>query len=115
MKITVETGAYLPEARQEQFAVALRQQNHSEMIDVMAFSVRDMSGIWGKLGKATITVEIPDEEAIKAGLVDTLRKEKERVLAEAQAQATRIESKIQSLLALEHTPAPEDDPNFIPF
>lgn len=52
------------------------------------------------IGKATITLTIVEEQQIVANKVESLKAEKQRLLAEAERKVTQIESQIQSLLAL---------------
>ena len=53
-------------------------------------------------GMARIEIELLPQKEITTKAVATLRQQKEQVLATAQAEATRIEGQIQSLLAIEH-------------
>ena len=57
------------------------------------------------VGKAHIEIELLPQKEITTKAVATLRQQKEQVLATAQAEATRIEGQIQSLLAIEHVSA----------
>lgn len=57
------------------------------------------------VGMARIEIELLPQKEITTKAVATLRQQKEQVLATAQAEATRIEGQIQSMLAIEHTPA----------
>ena len=64
----------------------------------------DMSGTspdYVLIRKQTFEVEIPDDFDPRPLQVEALRKEKEKVMAEAQAKATNIEEQIQRLLCLE--------------
>lgn len=67
-----------------------------------------LTGFWAKdgyllVGTARIEIDLmPPKEVTKHAIV-TLRQQKENVLAAAQAEATRIEGQIQSLLAIENT------------
>ena len=54
------------------------------------------------VGMARIEIELLPQKEITTKAVATLRQQKEQVLATAQAEATRIEGQIQSLLAIEH-------------
>ena len=56
------------------------------------------------VGMARIEIELLPQKEITTKAVATLRQQKEQVLATAQAEATRIEGQIQSLLAIEHIP-----------
>ncbi len=55
------------------------------------------------VGRAEITIELLPTKKVTEHAVATLRKQKEKVMADAQAEATSIERQIQSLLAIEHT------------
>ena len=57
------------------------------------------------VGTARIEIELLPAKEMTEKAVSTLRKQKEQVLATAQAEATRIEGQIQSLLAIEHVSA----------
>ena len=57
------------------------------------------------VGMARIEIELLPQKEITTKAVATLRQQKEQVLATAQAEATRIEGQIQSLLAIEHVSA----------
>lgn len=59
------------------------------------------------IGEADVTVRLIDEQVMVEQKVESLRAEKTRVLAEAQARATGIDADIQKLLAIEYTPAEE--------
>lgn len=53
------------------------------------------------VGEQDFEIDVPDGFDIRAGLVARLEKEKQSVLAAAQAKVTQIEGEIQSLLAIE--------------
>lgn len=55
---------------------------------------------WTRVGTATITVELVDEEEMVANKIDSLRQEITRVRADAHAKETHLEGKIQQLLAI---------------
>lgn len=57
------------------------------------------------VGMARIEIELLPQKEITTKAVVTLRQQKKQVLAAAQAEATRIEGQIQSLLAIEHVSA----------
>ena len=58
--------------------------------------------IWVRIGSAHVTVEIADENEIKAGLVESLKEEKKRIQTDAEKSITEIDAQIQSLLAIEY-------------
>lgn len=71
----------------------------------------ELGGYWAEncyvmAGTAEITVTLLDSKSMTVGAVKSLRAEKSRILAEAQREATRIEERIQSLLAIEYEAAP---------
>lgn len=106
MKFRVETNAYILSHNEEDFANALRDGDAERIVDSLTFYSVDMSNVWTAAGKATITVEIADENSIRANMAKMLEAERDRILAEAQAKAAVIDAKIQSLLAIEYS-APE--------
>jgi hypothetical protein len=57
------------------------------------------------VGDATITIESVDEKTLVENKVDALKAEKAKVLGDAYARATELESKIQKLLAITYEPA----------
>jgi hypothetical protein len=59
---------------------------------------------WTRVGTATITVELVDEEALVANKIDSLRHEITRVRADAHAKETHLAGKIQQLLAITNNP-----------
>jgi hypothetical protein len=58
-------------------------------------------GEWIECGVAEITVTMFDDDTVKDNLVANLKAEKQKILADAHVAATRIEDRIQSLLAIE--------------
>lgn len=55
---------------------------------------------WTLVGKATITVEIPEPDQLIANKVASLRKEIMQTRAEAEMKARNLEEKVQQLLAI---------------
>lgn len=53
-----------------------------------------------QVGTATVEIELMQRDEINSGAVVALRKQKAAVLAKAQNEATEIEQRIQSLLAI---------------
>jgi len=74
----------------------------AEALESLCFSTSPNMGDhgWTRVGKATVTVEIVDEKSIFENKVASLRAEKAQVMAKATAEATEIERKIQTLLAI---------------
>lgn len=52
------------------------------------------------VGYAKVKVEIMPTDSMLHGAVASLRAEREKIIADAQAEATRIEGEIQKLLAI---------------
>lgn len=70
----------------------------------IAFKENDMSQQGSRcqlLAKAKVTFEIGDVD-IPGIQIESLKKQKQQILAEAHMKAERIEQQIQSLLAIEH-------------
>lgn len=57
-----------------------------------------------KVGEAEVIVHLIDRDTMVQHKVESLRAEKTKTLADAQAKATAIDGQIQSLLAIEYTP-----------
>ena len=79
-----------------------------QAVTCVAFSNNmDMAGVgWSLAGEADIVLRpLPESELVDAK-VDSLRKRKTAVMAQAQAEATAIEGQIQQLLAITYE-APE--------
>lgn len=67
----------------------------------------DLNRSWSKdgyimVGTAAIEITLFPKKEVTNRAVASLRKQQKHVLATAQAEATRIEGQIQSLLAIEH-------------
>lgn len=97
----------------------------SAAIDTLAFSSNESMGTgtdpWTRVGTAEITVTLIDPLQMVENKVASLRSQRTAVLAEAQAKATSIDSKINELLVIDwdkplpsFQPAPLDDTG-IPF
>jgi hypothetical protein len=97
--ITTETQAWLQMGRDPQDLTG----NPERAINVLTF---DSDGEYLKaigytfVGTATITVQVADERAIVESKVASLRAQKAKVIGDAHAEATAIESRIQKLLAI---------------
>lgn len=79
-----------------------------EVVGRMSYTNADMIGIdgWTQVGTADITVHLFDEEVIREGKVDSLKKEIQQVKAKAQREVEILEDRLQQLLAL---PSPPTD------
>jgi hypothetical protein len=100
--ITGKTKAWLSESGSPD---ALLGDNHGAAVSSLSFCSWDMKSVgWTYVGEATITVDIPDHDTLIGNKVESLRAEKQQILAEAQAKATQLEGQIQKLLAITYTP-----------
>jgi hypothetical protein len=61
---------------------------------------------WQLLGKAKVTFEVCDID-IPGIQIESLKQQKQKILAEAHVRAEQIEQQIQSLLAIEYQPETE--------
>lgn len=69
--------------------------------EVLAFA-NDMTEFgYTYLGDVTVTVPVPQVD-VRQRMVESLREEKKKLLAETQVKINAIDERIQSLLALEH-------------
>lgn len=70
-------------------------------IDMLAFYQTLTTGGYVQVGTAEITVTIFDQPTMTTRAIASLRAEQQRERAEAEARITKLESKIQQLLAIE--------------
>ncbi|CUK21750.1 hypothetical protein [Achromobacter xylosoxidans] len=61
------------------------------------------------IGKARITLALPDRERLIDSKVASMRAEVKKIRAEAEAKACHIENQISNLLAIELSPAPASE------
>lgn len=105
--ITGNINAFVTEYKGESYARAIQalkagKGRVDDVIDQLSFSHLEMSNHgWTKIGTAEITITFDDDDTVRENLVASLKAQKAEVLATAQAEATRIEERIQSLLAIE--------------
>lgn len=98
--ITGTTGAWLTEYS-HLGPEELKSFDGDQLVRNLSYAEHDMSASgWTRIGEATITLQIPDAQSLVDSKVEALRAQKQRVLADAQATATELESKIQKLLAI---------------
>jgi hypothetical protein len=81
----------------------LRENDGDNLVNRMSFSAHDMtSGGWVRVGRARIEVTLDSSDEIVTGQVAALRAQQTQVRAEAEAKATEIERRIQTLLAISY-------------
>lgn len=109
MKITGEIDAYWTNAYGDlnDLLAAVRDK---KAMNLLAYSELDMSEHWTKVGRATISVTFLSHAEIMRGRVTALRGLIKEARAECEAKITGFEHEINQLLAIEHTPAPEQPP-----
>lgn len=73
-----------------------------DCIKSLQYTSHDMAPEWIKVGTAEIVVTIGTESDITACAVEALRKEQQKVRADAEVTAMGIERRIQTLLAITH-------------
>ncbi|WP_241117421.1 hypothetical protein [Achromobacter xylosoxidans] len=61
------------------------------------------------IGKARITLALPDRDRLIDSKVASMRAEVKKIRAEAEAKACHIENQISNLLAIELSPAPASE------
>lgn len=99
--ITGQIDAWLTEHSQAEFMEGRGRGDTVTMIGAVKLLDLDMTSHgWTRIGRATVALEIDDDNTIRKSMVDALREQKKSVLAEAQREATRIEERIQNLLAI---------------
>lgn len=81
--------------------LALHTAKYGDVTEILAFA-NDMSEFgYTYLGDVTVTVPVPQVD-VRQRMVESLREEKQRLLAETQVKVNQIDERIQSLLAIEH-------------
>lgn len=118
MKITGQKIAWASEYSIRDFIEPRRRDDVAEMLDnvVLISPETDMRDDgYTKIGIANVDLEIVDEDTMRANAIESLQAEKQKVLAEAQQKATRLEEKIQNLLAITHNPTDSKNESNIPF
>jgi hypothetical protein len=102
--ITAETTAYLTTQADARELTAAG--NDAAAIEILSFHRIDMTSVgWIRVGKATISVEIPDDDQLVASAVTTLRAEIQKTRADAEIRCQGLNKQIEQLLAIEYTPA----------
>lgn len=107
---TITTDVYLKISnestwQQDDFLRAKKKGDHAGMVSAGYVSAYPASDGYTLLGKGTATIELLDDKEVTKSAVASLTARRKRVLAEAQAEATKIEGQIQNLLAIEFTTA----------
>lgn len=89
------------------FVDALRAGNQAEALNCVNFGPEGMDRYgWTFIGMAEVSLDVQDDDTIRQNMVQALREQKKTVLAEAQLEATRIDEKIQNLLAISFDATP---------
>lgn len=63
------------------------------------------------IGKARITLALPDRERLIDSKVASMHAEVKKIRAEAEAKASHIKNQISNLLAIELSPSPTTEPD----
>ncbi|MGB6105675.1 MAG: hypothetical protein WBF88_17670 [Pusillimonas sp.] len=102
MKVSATVNVFMSDRpySQERFLAAAKAGNGAGVIDAATLYSKDTFGDDVKVGTATVTITIMDDDAIRLGLIETLKIKKAIVLADAQREAIQIEGQIQNLLAI---------------
>lgn len=102
-KITGTIDAYVSPSLIGRMREAILKGNTTDAVSCMVFTDIDYTKIgepWPKVGCATITVEVPDDDALRDGVVDALRERRAQLIAEKVAEVAKIDDQINQLLAL---------------
>lgn len=79
-----------------------------DRLDGLTLAEGDMTSAgWALVGTAAVTITVTtNTETIVAAKVTALRGEAQKIRADAEVKALRIEDQIQQLLAITYTPTP---------
>lgn len=80
----------------EEATFALHAHDMSEM--------SDSNHQYAPIKEVSFEVEIPDDFDPRPGIVEGMREQKQKLLAEAQMKANQIDEQIQQLLSIEYKP-----------
>ena len=103
MQFTGQISAYIMPSRLDYLYKALKAGDHTEACNLLTLSASDLSiGTlpWPRVGTATVTVNMLDEDGIRQGIIDALYAERTNVQAEAHKRVAEIDEQIQNLLAI---------------
>lgn len=93
MKFTYEGWVYCQPA-------ASYHSRNANIIDGFAYDVYGFEAP-GAVGRATVTIELPDDFDPRGPAVEALQKEKKELMAKFQARITEIDAQINKFTALE--------------
>ncbi|MEH0874615.1 hypothetical protein QM999_07770 [Pectobacterium cacticida] len=69
------------------------------------------------IGTHTVTVPIPkiSDSELTNRQIAVLKSQQQKIIADAQLQASQLDDQIQRLLCIEHQPSHTTDPDYIPY
>lgn len=98
MNITAQIDAWLPDHKYDRFDL---NGNPVSVVDTLSYTNMDMSDVWLKIGRATITVDLCiDAKGIDAAKVAQLQDQLRDLSAKYEAGRTEILRRISQLTAL---------------
>ncbi|MCA5919291.1 hypothetical protein LES60_06605 [Pectobacterium brasiliense] len=92
--------------------------HNSRYLESIMVSTCDMSHYGHILiGTHTVTVPIPriSDSELTNRQIAALKNQQQKIIADAQIQASQLEDQIQRLLCIEHHPSTTTDPDYIPY
>lgn len=100
MKVTTIRGVYINKSLWG-FEPATPEKTNPDGFMILGGSAEQWARTgYIQVGTAKVEIEFINRDEMTTNAVSALRKQKESVLAEAQAEATRIDGEIQNLLAI---------------
>jgi hypothetical protein len=99
--ITIDSPVWLVAGASMKNFLAPENTNRMSEISTYPFNPKSPPTGYTLIGDAHISITLHDSKEITKNKIEALNKEKTRVMAKAEAEMTRIEKQIQSLLAIE--------------
>jgi hypothetical protein len=88
----------------------VKRYEGEDLLNMVSFSNFDLTDNgYTVIGEAEISLRVLDEDQILSNKIASLTRQKQSIIAEAQAKATVIEGQIQSLLAITYKPEVESE------
>ncbi|AOJ62457.1 hypothetical protein WJ32_08295 [Burkholderia ubonensis] len=100
MKVTIKGVVHAQQV--EQYDAEKLEYVPATKFMVFPYEMTDVSSDYVVVGQQEFTVDVPDNFDPRAGIVANLEREKKALQAECAARITAIDSRIQSLLAIEN-------------
>ncbi|MEL4888552.1 hypothetical protein N6P31_16065 [Pectobacterium betavasculorum] len=104
-----------PDITEVEVTLYIHRVKHTEKPFI---AISDMSQYgYALIGTHSVAVPIPQvtNSELTNRQIAALKNQQQKIIADAQLQASQLEDKIQRLICLEHQPSITTDPDYIPY